>query len=207
MDHKRSQTEEQGTVVPTRKASTLIKEGEEPRSRDELLNELRSLVARAHEGDAVEASRRIRGVLEETPESAQVVGNIVAKRAERILVKRISGDDLLLNEALSLQLQAMREEVAGIGPSPLEWLLAERVVACWLQLQHAEALYASNLGKLTMSQSEYHQRRLDHLHRRYLSAIRTLAQVRKLLRPAITQINVAAKQQVNVAAEHLRGES
>ena len=57
-----------------------------------------------------------------------------------------------------------------------------------------------------MSQSEYHQRRLDRLHRRYLSSIRTLAQVRKLLNPAVTQINVA-EQQVNLAAEYPRGNS
>ena len=120
-----------------------------------------------------------------------------------------SGDQLhtetFLARPLSL-LEAMRSEVAGRDPSPLERLLAERVVACWLQLQHAEAIHVNGLGELTMSESEYHQRRLDRLHRRYLSAIRTLAQVRKLLRPAVTQINVA-EQQVNVAADHLRHDS
>ena len=100
----------------------------------------------------------------------------------------------------------MRKEVAGPDPSPLERLLAERVVACWLQLQQAEAAYAGNLGKPTTSQDEYHQRRLDRLHRRYLSAIRTLAQVRKLLTPTVTQINVA-QQQVNMIAKRLESDS
>ena len=39
---------------------------------------------------------------------------------------------------------------------------------------------------------------LDHAHRRYLSAIRTLAQVRKLLVPVV-QVNIADRQ-VNVGA-------
>ena len=205
MDRKSQKPEEQSAVVPAEKASTPTKGEEVSRSRGELLNELRLLVARAHEGDE-EAPRRIRRALEETPDSAQILSNIVAKRAERIFVKKLCGDDLLLKESLSMQLETIREVVAGPDPSPLERLLAERVVACWLQLQHAEAAYATNLGKPTTAQSEYHQRRLDRVHRRFLAAIRTLAQVRKLLKPTLTQINVG-QQQVNVAAERLESDS
>jgi hypothetical protein len=43
-----------------------------------------------------------------------------------------------------------------------------------------------------VSQGEYYQKRLDRAHRRHLSAIRTLAQIRKLA-PAV-QINIAEKQ-------------
>ena len=201
MDRKAKKAEEHRGAVPARKAPTpTTKGGEVPR----FLDELRASVARAQGGDA-EASRRVRGVLEETPRSEEILSNIVAKQAERVLVEKMSGD-LLLREALSLRLAAMRKEVAGRDPSPLERLLAERVVACWLQLQHAEAIHVNGLGKHTMSQSEYHQRRLDKLHRRFLAAIRALAQVRKLLTPAVTQINVA-EQQVNVAAEHPRHDS
>lgn len=205
VDQKRPKTEEQGLIVPAEKVSTPIKVEEVSRSSEELLNELRPLVAQAREGDE-EASHRIRGILEETPKLAQTVLNTAAKKAERILLKRTSGNDILLREALSLQLEAMRKEIAGPDPTPLERLLAERVAACRLQLQQADVSYASRLGKLTIAQSEYHQRRLDRLHRRYLSAIRALVQVRKLLKPTVTQINVA-EQQVNVAAEHLRVDS
>ena len=198
MDKKSQKAEKQGAVVPAGNASTPIKGGGERRSRGELLNELRALDARAHEGDE-EATQRIRRVLEVAPDSAQILGNIIAKGAERAYVKKLCGGNSLLGEALSLQLQAMREEVAGPDPSPLERLLAERVVACWLQVLQAEAACAANLGKPATSQAEFHQRRLDRLHRRYLAAIRTLAQVRKLLTPTVTQINMG-HQQVNVAA-------
>jgi tetratricopeptide (TPR) repeat protein len=205
VDKETPKREEQGVVVPAGKASTPTKGEEVTRSRSELSNELRSLLAQANERDE-EAPRLIRRALEETPDSAQILSNIVAKKAERIFVKKLCGDDLLLKEALSLQLETMREEVAGPDPSPLERLLAERVIACWLQLQHAEAAYAANLGKPTTAQSEYHQRRLDRVQRRFLAAIRTLAQVRKLLKPTLTQINVG-QQQVNVAAERLESDS
>jgi hypothetical protein len=205
VDEKSQKTEEQRAVVPRGKASIPTKGTEVPRSRGELINELRPLIAQVNEGDE-EAPHRIRRALEETPDSAQILSNIVAKRAERIFVGRICGDDLLLKEALSLQLQEMRKEVAGPDPSPLERLLAERVVACWLQLQHAEAAYAARLGKPTTSQDEYHQRRLDRVHRRYVAAIRSLAQVRKLLTPKVTQINLA-QQQVNMVAKRLESDS
>jgi hypothetical protein len=111
---------------------------------------------------------------------------------ERSIVKRMSGNDVFSQEAIPRNLKAMREEVAGQNPSPLERLLAERITVCWLELQYFEAIYAQNLGKLTITQSDYHQRRIDTAHRRYLSSIKALAQIRKL-GPAV-QINIAEKQ-------------
>ena len=95
----------------------------------------------------------------------------------------------------------MREGLAGVDPTPLERLLTERVVATWLQLQFFEHLYFQSLMNLTNSQDEYYQKRIDRAHKRHLSAVRTLAQVRKLLKPGgVNQINIA-DQQVNVAGE------
>jgi hypothetical protein len=86
----------------------------------------------------------------------------------------------------------MRVEVAGENPSALERLLAERVVATWLQVQLFEVLYAVGMKGGTPIRDDHRQKRLDLAHRRHLSAIRTLAQIRKL-GPAV-QINIAEKQ-------------
>ena len=57
----------------------------------------------------------------------------------------------------------------GLEPgSPLERLLAERVVATWLEVQLFSGLYGAKLGKLTLGQGDYHQKRLDRVHRRHL---------------------------------------
>jgi len=94
----------------------------------------------------------------------------------------------------------MRKEIAGKNCSPLEQLLSERVVVTWLEVQFFETLYAQNMPALTIPQAEHHQKRLDRAHRRHLSAIRALAQIRKLLKgTAITQINIADKQ-INTTA-------
>ena len=70
-----------------------------------------------------------------------------------------------------------------------------------MQLQYFEHVYFQNIGNLTIPQAEYHQKRLERAHKRHLSALRTLAQVRKLLKPGgVNQINIA-EQQVNVAGE------
>ncbi len=58
-------------------------------------------------------------------------------------------------DALPRVLREMRREVAGGCPPPVERLLAERVVATWLQVQYFEAIYARNLQDLTMSQGEH----------------------------------------------------
>ena len=190
-------------VVATKRSSTPSgKEGLE-RSSDELLAELRPLIGRARAGDEA-ASFAIRNLLEEEPNLAHTIVEIATRKTERVLLKRTSGDNVLLKEAMSLGLAAMREDIAGPNPSALERLLAERIVTCRLQLEQAEVVHASRLGKLTISQDEYHQRRVDRLHKRYLSAIRELAQVRRLLKPHVTQVNLAEKQ-VNVAATPYKG--
>ena len=113
--------------------------------------------------------------------------------AESVLIEHITKNkDLASKELLKHQIESMRIEVAGESPSPLERLLAERVVATWLEVQLFSGLYGANLGKMTLSQGDYHQKRLDRAHRRHLSAIRTLAQVRKL--GPVVQINIAEKQ-------------
>jgi hypothetical protein len=55
------------------------------------------------------------------------------------------------------------------------------VVARWLNVYYIDALYAERLNNVTAQQGEYFQRRQEGAHRLYLSAIRTLAQVRRLL--------------------------
>jgi hypothetical protein len=159
------------------------------------VEELRGLLGKAEKGDK-DAVPEIRQILDEHPDLAwQFVD--VAHIAEDALIEEMTGEeDLAVKEIMRCQLKAMREEIAGENPSPLERLLAERVVATWLQIQLFEGLYASVMSKsMTIAQGSYHQKRLDQTYRRHLSAIRALAQMRKLLKGgAITQINIADKQ-------------
>jgi len=160
-------------------------------SRDEMV----ALVKRARGGDET-ALPALRPLLKD-PEAVRLLQGDLAVEAQRTLVYALSGKDLVLRECAWKKLRLLREELAGPDPTPVERLLVERVVACWLQVYYFEAMMANNLGA-SMDWSDFHQRRVDHAHKRYLSALRTLAQVRKLALPVL-QVNIARKQ-VNIAA-------
>jgi hypothetical protein len=169
---------------------------EQIETRRDTVGRLKELVKKAEKGNK-KVMPEIREILEESPELAWRFMNL-ARLAERLFIDRMSKDkDLAAKEVMKRQLAAMREEIVGGNPSPLERLLAESVVATWLQIQLFESLYASSLYQnMTIAQGNYHQKRLDQTYRRHLSSIRTLAQIRKL-GPAV-QINIAEKQ-INTA--------
>jgi hypothetical protein len=70
---------------------------------------------------------------------------------------------------------------------------------CWLQVQYADTLVAQSQGKISLKQGDYQQRRQDRAARRYLAAIKALAQVRRLLGPVV-QVNIAERQ-VNLVGQ------
>jgi hypothetical protein len=161
---------------------------------EKAVEKLRDLLSLAKK-DQENAMPKIRQILSEHPDLAQRF-MYLGRMGEDILIGRMTGEDgQATRELFRRQLNAMREEIAGENPSPLERLLAERIVATWLQIQLFEGLYASGVSKMTIARDGYHQKRLDQTYRRHLSAIRALAQIRKLLKgTAITQINIADKQ-------------
>ena len=179
--------------APDNNMSTISK-GEQEEESGKILEELHDLLRLAEKGEE-DAVPEIRQILNEHPDLAWRFVD-VAHIAEDALIEEMTKEgDLAAKELIRCQLEAMREQIAGNNSPPLERLLSERVVLTWLELQLFEALYAKNMPKLTIAQAEHHQKRLDRAHRRHLSAIGALAQIRKLLKgTAITQINIADKQ-------------
>src|SRR5262249_3829914 len=148
---------------------------------------------RAQSGDA-STLPVLRKMLQD-PATVDQFGDL-AYQAEQSLIRAAAGDDLAFGEGLTRKLELLRAELAGLNPTPVERLLVERIVACWLQVQDADVRYAQ-AKNLSLEGGEYYQRRMDRAHKRYLSAIRTLALVRKLALPVL-QVNIGRKQ-VNVA--------
>jgi hypothetical protein len=160
------------------------------------VKELRALLVRVRDGDEG-AVPRLREILRGAPGLARRFVD-PAIQAERSIIKSFAGGDggLVVREALPHTLEALRVELGGRSPSSLERLLVERIVATWLQLHYFETLYAQNMEEMTIAQGEFHQKRIDRAHRRHLSAVKMLAQIRKM-GPAV-QINIAEKQ-INTA--------
>jgi hypothetical protein len=164
------------------------------------IQELQALSEKAEDGDK-EAKRELREAVRSS--SPEVIGSVadIASTYRGILARTASGGDELMYQGLKAYMLRMEESIAGDNPTPLEGLLAERIVSCWMLVELMEALSSAwfdrnqkhrvspqfLLQMVTIQESA---------HRRYLAAIRTLAQVRKLQAntPAVqvnTQINIA----------------
>jgi hypothetical protein len=177
---------------PDRSATTKV----EMEARRDWPGRLDELVKKAKKGDK-KAMPEIRQILKESPQLAWRIMNFARFAEWHFINEMFKDENLASKEVMKRQLAAMREEIAGANPSPLERLLAERIVLTWLQIQLFEGLYATNLLEGTsIAQDNYYHKRLDQTYRRHLSAIRTLAQIRKL-GPAV-QINIG-ETQVNTA--------
>jgi hypothetical protein len=114
-----------------------------------------------------------------SPEATEALGNL-ARRVEQQVVDAISLGNVDMREAVLKKLAEMRAEL--------------RIVLSWLAVHDAE-LQASDAE----DHVDYWQRRIDHAHRRHLSAIKALATIRRLAVPVlIGQLNVSQRQ-VNTA--------
>jgi hypothetical protein len=127
------------------------------------------------------------------------VGDL-AQRVEDAWLEAMTGRNKLAREGYGRRADELRRELLAAGDSPLERLLVERVVACWLQVAHADISYASLLqaDSHAFRQGDYYLARQDRAHARFLQATRALATVRRLLVPAV-QVNVGRNQ---VIAQH-----
>jgi hypothetical protein len=96
----------------------------------------------------------------------------------------------------------MALELAGENPTPLVVLLSERVTSLWVLVELQEALLAAWYYKANATTSPTFVLQMARLqessHRRYLAAIKTLAQVQKLQGPSRVQVNIGANQ-INVS--------
>lgn len=147
----------------------------------------------ATEGDESQLSF-IKATLANAPGLIEAAGNAGAL-AETAWFRRYAGHDVLTREGLKLKAERLKREILGAQSSPLERLLVDRVVICWLQVSFYDGNEAAS-GDRSIRQAEFDMKRQESMQRRYLRAVRTLAEVRRLERPSV-QVNIA-ENQVNV---------
>ncbi|MBE2252867.1 MAG: hypothetical protein IAE78_25265 [Myxococcus sp.] len=129
------------------------------------------------------------------PELARVGGDL-AGYVETGWVHLFAGKDVFARESMGIELKRLKSALAGPSPTAIELLLVDRVAACWVQANYADAVEATQ-GDRTLRQAELAMKRQTHAHKRLLLALKTLAEVRRLMAPTV-QVNIA-EQQVNVA--------
>ena len=166
---------------------------EKTANREEMIRNLKQDMKAMASGDK-STLPLVRAALDSIPRMVDSYGDL-AGQAEESLIRLVSGKNLLTAEALTRKVAALKAELAGLSPTPLERLLVARIAACWLQVHHADEMCTINMGKVSLEMGDFLQRRQDAAHRRYLTAVKALAQVRRLLVPMI-QVNVARQQVV-----------
>jgi len=153
-------------------------------------DELKTILRKAEQGDTT-VLPALRTYMDRSPGLWEQRGDM-AHATQRAVIQHAAGNNLLVQESLVRKCQALTQELAGPTPSPLERLLVERIVLCWLHLHCAEATYFISKD-LSIRQAEFHQARISKAQARYLAAIRTLAHVRRLGVPAV-QVNIGQQQ-------------
>jgi hypothetical protein len=148
------------------------------------------LLERAEKGDLT-VLPQLRRLLDESPALWQGYGDL-SLQAQGALVKLAGGDNLLMCESMMRKLAALKAELMGESPSPLERNLASRIAACWLQVSYYDGLIAQT-KQCSPAQAKMLQQQQDAAHRRYLNAVKTLATVRKLVTPSRSPVEIASK--------------
>ncbi len=152
---------------------------------EERLAKLKELSARAEGGDNAARAELRKAVRESSPEIVREASDI-ARRGQWGLIKTASAGEPLAEEALVARLNLMRREIGGPDPTPLEVLLIERVVSCWILLELLELLLAAQLTladeskKLPHSILKFYLGWQEKAHRHFLNAIKELAKLRRL---------------------------
>ncbi|WP_165252751.1 hypothetical protein [Paludisphaera soli] len=140
------------------------------------IDEIRGLLTDARRGGD-EALARLRAALDRRPEIWRRLGDLAA-HVERSWIGELAGPDAALAEIFARKAADLRRELGGAAASPLERLLVDRVVACWLQVHHAD-LAAARPGGATAEGRDRLTRRQSAAERRYVGAIEALARLRR----------------------------
>jgi hypothetical protein len=158
------------------------------RREPEACREMNEITAKGKQGDA-EAVAKFRMLCRADPEVGRKTTTALLEVTQsKILDDLFDEKNRLARTVLEAHLLRMGDELAGVNPSAIERLLVDRVVLCWLQLYRADYDEAATSGQSpTMVRLRVY--RQSQAHKRFLSAIKALAEVRKLPIVAL-QVNV-----------------
>ena len=130
--------------------------------------ELRQLITKANKGNE-QALETLCATVEDTAPLWKQF-NMPTQALESLLKAFFGPDALLTHEAQRRQCAALRRELEGPAPTPIERLLVSRIVLCWLHVYCVEAIYGRAIEQqLSVAQHDFHLRRLSHAQSRYLA--------------------------------------
>ena len=146
-----------------------------------MIAELSELVeaAKRFDPDAIEG---IKSLLDTHPGIWEHYSDLASHVATR-WINLLAGDDECIRESLVRRVEQLRAEILGDeGGTVLEQLLAERIVAAWLMIRFFDLALGQAAEGSRASHVRYLQQQIDRSQRRYVAAVKGLAELRTLLR-------------------------
>ncbi len=136
--------------------------------------EFDELVQRAKRDDG-QARAELRTILAEYPKIQQPIADL-AGHVENSLIRLIANAEPAIEQSLRIRVQRMREELVVAHDALEAKLLAEQVIAGWLNVNYLQMAAAQPRTRRTTA--DFWQRQLDRAQRRYLKAIAALMKLR-----------------------------
>jgi hypothetical protein len=160
-----------------------------PTAAPDVLQVLGELKARAEAGDTT-AVEQIGRVLDAHPDLWRRYGDL-ARDLRSAWLRLAAGGELLKVACVRKYVAEMERELTGPAASRLEKLLAERVIACWLQLQlgDAEAAVAAKGSNAGLRKDAVARQALAE--RMFEKASKALATHQALVKPRLSPIDLA----------------
>jgi len=88
----------------------------------------------------------------------------------------------------------MQQELSGANPTPLETLLIQRILACWVQVHFADALAArAQERQAATSELRYLQKRQESAGRCLTEAVQQLALARRVAKGRSKVVRLVAQ--------------
>jgi hypothetical protein len=135
------------------------------------------LVAKVNAGDR-NALVELRAFLDQHPEIHKTVGDLT-RRAEDVWLDLLVGDDVLGRESVHRELSSLKTDLTGEHPAALEKLLVDEISLCYLAQRQAQIAASTTGGSIV--QAAFRLRRAESAQKRYLAAMKTLANLRALV--------------------------
>lgn len=141
------------------------------------------VVRLANDGDCA-AIDTLAKLLDDHPQLWQQVGDL-AKNSEMLLILKVAGNDCLTRESIARQVKTMRETMTSPRPSPMEKLLIDQIIICFLQQQYVNIQHPT-AGDVDIPAGRFILQQRESAQRMFNAAQNALTTFRRFTPPQLT---------------------
>lgn len=149
-------------------------------ARESKLRRFAELLVLKHKADGDSSQLQpLQDFLEQNPDLCEGVYRLAKGVRTQLLQAMASGAGTQL--FIEKEVEQLQARLTDQNASPVEGLLIDALLLCWLRVQYAETFRTCYLtGSHTIREIEFAEKMLTHSHRRFDNACKSLARVQQL---------------------------